>query len=56
MLWIKKIRGPQFQNQFVENDLVKTKKKRGDNMKFYFAGAIRGGRDKIQTFIKINEA
>lgn len=24
-------------------------------MKFYFAGAIRGGRDKIQTFIKINE-
>ena len=24
-------------------------------MKFYFAGAIRGGREKIQTFIKINE-
>ena len=23
-------------------------------MKFYFAGAIRGGRDKVQTFIKIN--
>ena len=24
-------------------------------MKFYFAGAIRGGREKVQTFIKINE-
>ena len=24
-------------------------------MKFYFAGAIRGGRDKVQTFIKIND-
>ena len=24
-------------------------------MKFYFAGAIRGGREKVQTFITINE-
>lgn len=24
-------------------------------MKFYFAGAIRGGRDKVNTYIKINE-
>ena len=24
-------------------------------MKFYFAGAIRGGRERVQTFIKINE-
>ena len=32
MLWTKKIRGLQFQYQLVENDLVKTKKKRGKNM------------------------
>ena len=24
-------------------------------MKFYFAGSIRGGRDKVETYIKINE-
>lgn len=24
-------------------------------VKFYFAGAIRGGRDKVETFIKIND-
>lgn len=24
-------------------------------MKFYFAGAIRGGREKLDTYIKINE-
>ena len=24
-------------------------------MKFYFAGAIRGGRDKVDVYIKINE-
>ena len=24
-------------------------------MKFYFAGSIRGGRDKVDTYIKINE-
>lgn len=24
-------------------------------MKFYFAGAIRGGRDRVDTYIKINE-